>query len=77
MIRYPLIGGVKEVLVAVVVLGLLVLLTVYVAGRDLFVFGIAAVVAVLGGAWVWVSVLIASVVQAGRLAWRYRQRRLT
>jgi hypothetical protein len=69
-------GGVKDILVVVVVLGFLVLLTVYVSGRDYFVFGIAAAAAVLGGVWIWVGVLIAAV-QAGRLAWRYRRRRLT
>jgi hypothetical protein len=51
------------------VLGCLTALAVYIAGWEVFVFGIAAGIMVIGGWWVWVGVGVA-VIQAARLGWR-------
>jgi hypothetical protein len=62
-----------DVIAAFVVLGVLTALTVYVAGWDYFVFGIAAAFMVFGGKTALIGVAIA-LLQACRLVWRRYQR---
>lgn len=50
-------------------LACLTALAVYIAGWEVFVFGIAAGIMVIGGWWIWVGAGVA-LIQAARFGWR-------
>ncbi len=59
-----------QILVAFAILAFLTLVAYYFAGREMFVFGVAAAIATLGEWGLIVGVIIA-VCQAVRLSWRW------